>query len=119
MVESGLADRQPAAYRTLYITAAGLDEARSIADVLVTERLAACANIVPAVESIYHWQGEIVRDREAIVFAKTCADRVDAAIARVKSVHSYSVPCVVALPILAGNADYLAWLRAETRVAAP
>jgi periplasmic divalent cation tolerance protein len=115
MVEAGWADQPPTAYRTLYITAAGLDEARSIADVLVAERLAACANIVPTVESIYHWQGEIVRDREAIVLAKTCADRVEAAIARVKSVHSYSVPCIVALPILTGNADYLAWLRTETR----
>lgn len=103
------------AFRTLYITAPTIEEARRLADLLVTERLAACANIVPGVESIYHWQGKIVRDGEVLVFAKTTADRVDAAIARVKAIHSYAVPCVVALPILAGNPDYLAWLEAETR----
>lgn len=102
-------------FRTLYITAANIEEARRLADLLVTNRLAACANIVPGVESIYRWQGRIVRDGEVLVFAKTTADRVAAAIAQVKASHSYSVPCVVALPILSGNPDYLAWLESETK----
>ena len=100
--------------RSLYITVATLDEAQRIADALVTERLAACANILPGAHSIYRWQGKIVRDNEVVIIAKTRATLVDAAIARVKALHSYQVPCVVALPILAGNPDYLQWLEAET-----
>jgi periplasmic divalent cation tolerance protein len=102
-------------FRSLYITAANLDEATRIGEALVAERLAACANIMPGVQSIYRWQGEIVRDNEVVVIAKTRADLVEPAIARVKALHSYQVPCVVALPILAGNPDYLNWIGAETR----
>jgi periplasmic divalent cation tolerance protein len=101
-------------FRSLYITVATLDEAQRIADALVTERLAACANILPGAQSIYRWQGKIVRDNEVVMIAKTRATLVDAAIARVKALHSYQVPCVVALPILAGNPEYLQWLEAET-----
>ena len=101
--------------RLLYITAATLDEARRIGEALVTERLAACTNILPGAHSIYRWQGEIVRDGEVVIVAKTRAALVDAVIARVKALHSYQVPCVVALPILAGNAAYLEWLVEQTQ----
>ena len=101
--------------RLLYMTAATLDEARRIGEALVAERLAACANILPGAHSVYRWQGEIVHDSEVVIVAKTRADLLDAAIARVKALHSYQVPCVVALPILAGNAAYLEWLVEQTQ----
>ncbi len=106
-------------FRLLYITAAKVEEARRIGRALVEARLAACANIVPGIESIYHWQGAIVEDREMLLIVKTRAELVDAAIAKVRELHSYTCPCVVALPILAGNADYLEWLGQETLEAAP
>ena len=101
-------------FRLLYITAAKVEEARRIGKALVEERLAACANIVPGLESIYHWQGEIVEDREILLIVKTRAELVDAAIAKVKELHSYTCPCIVALPILTGNPAYLDWLGQET-----
>jgi periplasmic divalent cation tolerance protein len=106
-------------YRLLYITAAKVEEVRRIGRALVEARLAACANIVPGIESIYRWQGAIVEDREMLLVVKTRAELVDAAIAKVKELHSYTCPCVVALPILAGNPAYLEWLGQETLEAAP
>lgn len=100
--------------RLIYITTKNADEARAIARALVEERLAACANIVGSIESLYWWQGSIEHDHEALVIAKTRADLVDALVAKVKSLHSYTVPCVAAIPVVAGNPDYLRWLRSET-----
>jgi periplasmic divalent cation tolerance protein len=101
-------------FRLLYIICANRDEAEKIAEALVESRLAACANILGEIGSVYWWQGQLTRDREVALIAKTRADLVDAAIARVKELHSYQVPCVVALPLLEGNPDYFAWLEAET-----
>lgn len=101
-------------FRSLYITFPNQDEARRVAGMLVEERLVACTNMFVAVESQYWWDGEVVSDTEVVVIAKTSGDRVDAAIARVKMLHSYKMPCVVALPIIAGNSEYLDWLRSET-----
>ncbi|HEX2116157.1 MAG TPA: divalent-cation tolerance protein CutA [Alphaproteobacteria bacterium] len=102
-------------FRLLYITTARVEEARRIGRALVEERLAACANIVTGLESIYHWQGAVVEDKEVLLIVKTRAELVDAVIAKVKTLHSYTCPCVVALPILAGNPAYLEWLGHETR----
>lgn len=101
-------------FRLLYITAATDGEAERIAAALVEERLAACANILPGVASIYRWQGRVERAREVIVVAKTRADLADKAIARAAALHSYEVPGVVALPIDAGHPAYLHWLAAAT-----
>ena len=106
-------------FRLLYITTAKVEEARRIGRALVEAQLAACANIVPGIESIYRWQGAIVEDREMLLVVKTRADLVDAVVARVKELHSYMCPCVVALPIVAGNPAYLEWLGQETVQAAP
>ncbi|MBL8834758.1 MAG: divalent-cation tolerance protein CutA [Alphaproteobacteria bacterium] len=102
-------------FRMLYVTAANATEAERIAEALVVERLAACANILPAVASIYRWRGKVEHAREVVVIAKTRAECAAAAIARVKELHSYEVPGVVALPIDDGNPDYLRWLAAETQ----
>lgn len=98
----------------LYITCANRDEALSLAHALVGERLVACANITDNVTSIYRWQGEIERSTESILIAKTQADKIEAATALVKKLHSYTTPCVVALPVLNGNPDFLSWIRTET-----
>ncbi len=103
----------------LYITAGSRDEAKTIGRALVEERLAACANVIDGMESVYWWQGKVTEDREAILIVKTRADLVSAVTARVKALHSYTVPCVVALPILDGNPDYLAWLESETAKPTP
>ena len=100
--------------RMLYITAGSRDEAKKIGRALVEARLAACANVIDGMESVYWWQGKLTEDREAVLIVKTRADLVAAVTARVKALHSYAVPCVVALPILDGNPDYLDWLAAET-----
>ncbi len=99
---------------SVYMTAGSIDEARTIAADLVDRRLAACVNLVPGVRSIYRWQDAIADDAEVAMFAKTRADLVDALVARVKALHSYDCPCIVALPIAAGNADFLDWIAAET-----
>ena len=100
--------------RFLYITATNTEEARTIGETLVAERLVACANILAPMSSIYWWQGRIQRDTEAVLIAKTRAELVDRAIARVKALHSYTVPCVVSLAIEQGNPDFLGWIEAET-----
>ncbi len=101
-------------FRWLYVTAASRDEAKKIGRAVVEERLAACANVIDGMESIYWWDGKLNEDREAVLILKTRADLVAAVVAKIKTLHSYSVPCVVALPILDGNPDYLRWLAAET-----
>jgi periplasmic divalent cation tolerance protein len=103
--------------RMLYITASSRDEAKKIGRGLVEDRLAACANVIDGMESIYWWQGKLTEDRETVLIVKTRADLVPAAIAKVRALHSYTVPCVVALPLLDGNPDYLDWLAAETKPA--
>ncbi len=101
----------------IYITTAGRDEALAIAKTLVEERLAACANVQGGVRSIYRWQGAIHEADEAVVVLRTRSELVEALTARARALPSYQCPCVVALPIEAGNAAYLDWLGAETRAA--
>ena len=100
-------------YAVIYITAKDADEARRIARKLVEERLAACANIIEKVSSIYWWRGEIVEDEEAFIIVKTLKEKVPAIVKRVKEIHSYEVPEIIALEITEGSEDYLRWLREE------
>jgi len=98
----------------LYVTAASRDEALSLGHALVEARLAACANVLDGMISVYRWQNEIREDREAVLILKTRADLADAATARLRELHSYDCPCVVRLPVEGGNPDFLAWIAAET-----
>jgi len=107
------------ATRFLYVTASNADEAKKIGETLVQERLVACANILGPIASIYWWQGQVQRETEAVLIAKTRAELVERVIARVKALHSYTVPCVVSLPIEQGNPDFLAWIATETAGAKP
>lgn len=99
----------------VFITAADLRESQRLATVLVKERLAACVSELGSVRSVYRWQGRIERAREHLLMAKTDRRRVPSLIRRVKELHSYDVPEVIALPILAGNPDYLSWVAASSR----
>ncbi len=98
----------------VYITAADRDEALAVGRALVEARLAACANVLDGMRSIYWWQGALEEADEAVVVVKTRKAHMDALIAKVRAVHSYDCPCIVALPIVAGNPDYLDWIAAET-----
>ena len=99
----------------IYITAGNLDEARTIGKELVSQRLAACANIIDNINSFYWWDGEIQDDREVILLAKTKQSLVPELIEKVKAIHSYECPCIVSLPILDGNKPFLDWVVDETR----
>jgi periplasmic divalent cation tolerance protein len=101
--------------RFLYVTTAKLDEAWRIGELLVTERLAACANVLQGMQSCYWWEGKLERGNECVLILKTRAALVEPATARIRELHSYTVPCVVALPIVGGNPDFLAWIDASTR----
>jgi periplasmic divalent cation tolerance protein len=90
-------------------------QAASIARALVKEKLAACVNIVPAVASIYVWKGKLEQGREVLLLIKSRAALSKRLTARVKELHSYSVPELVTIPIASGNPDYLRWVRESTR----
>ena len=96
------------------VTTSTRDEAAAIAESLVLERLAACVNIVAAIESIYRWEGKVTRDSEALMILKTTEERYPELERRVKELHSYSTPEVVALRIERGSEQYLNWLRDST-----
>ncbi len=98
----------------VYITMGSLEEARRIGRVLVEERLAAAVNIITGVTSIYRWQGAIHEADEVVVVAKTRQERLGALTARVREMHAYECPGVVALPVAGGSEPYLRWIAAET-----
>jgi periplasmic divalent cation tolerance protein len=97
------------------ITASNKDEAETIGKALVDERLAACVNIVPEVRSLFFWEGKTQDEREALLIVKSRLLLMEKLVARVKALHSYTVPEVIALPIIAGSADYLSWVRESTQ----
>jgi periplasmic divalent cation tolerance protein len=86
------------------------EQAEAIARALVEERLAACVNVVPTVVSIYRWKGAVERDEERLLVIKTRAERFEALRQAIVARHPYEVPEIVALPLVAGHAPYLAWL---------
>ena len=98
----------------IYVTAANRAEALSIGRTLVEERLVACVNVLDGVRSLYWWEGKVQEDDEALFVAKTRSELAARVVARVKELHSYRTPCVVALPIADGNPDFLDWISAET-----
>lgn len=97
----------------VYMTAGSVEEARRIARALVDERLAACVNLIEGMTAIYRWQGAVEEAGETVLIAKTRAGRFEALADRVRALHSYSVPCIVELPVGRGNPAYMAWLRQE------
>jgi len=92
------------------MTAPNREEARRIAETLVGSRLAACVQILPESQSVYRWQGEVTRDTEVLLLAKTTNDQFNDLVSSVTSIHSYETPEIIALPITAAAETYLKWL---------
>lgn len=99
----------------ILITAGSESEAERIARALVDEHLAACVNIIPGVRSFFFWDGKTQDEKEVLMVAKSRAPLVSKVVSRVKALHSYTVPEVIALPIVAGSSDYLAWVSEVTK----
>jgi periplasmic divalent cation tolerance protein len=97
-------------YRVVLVSCGSIGEARKIGRGVVEKKLAACANIVPGVESIYRWKGRVERAREVLVIMKTTATRLAKLEREVKRLHSYEVPEFIVLPLTAGSRDYLNWI---------
>ena len=95
----------------ILITAGSPDEGAKIAQVLVDEHLTACVNIIPCVRSIFFWEGKTQEAAETLLLCKTTKPHMEAVMTRVKALHSYSVPEIIALPIAAGLPAYLEWIR--------
>jgi periplasmic divalent cation tolerance protein len=98
----------------VFITAPNEDLAVVMARSLVETRLAACANIIKGIRSIYTWQGKTADDTEVLMIVKTRRELFDKLESKVRELHSYEVPEIIALPIIAGSNDYLKWLRGST-----
>ena len=101
-------------YIVVLITAGSHEEARMIGDTLISQRKAACVNIIPQINSLFRWEGKIEGDRESLLLVKTRAELFPEIVDAVKSIHSYDVPEIIALPIVEGSQDYLKWIGKET-----
>lgn len=97
-------------YLVVLVTAGSVQDAEYLAETLVRERLAACVNVLPDIVSIYRWQDAVQRDNEALMIVKTRRPLLAQLVARVQTLHSYDVPEIIALPIVAGSEPYLRWL---------
>ncbi len=98
----------------IFITASSKEEARKIANGLVSKRLVACVNIVLNIESIFTWKGKLEVAKEVLLIAKTKAGLFSKVEKAVKKLHSYECPEVIAFPITKGNKDYLKWVKETT-----
>ena len=99
----------------IFVTTSSPAEARKIGRALVKEKLVACANIIPQIRSIYYWQGEIYDEPEALMILKTRSGRIQKITKKVQSLHSYTVPEIIAFPVVAGSKEYLGWIHEVTR----
>lgn len=95
---------------TLYVTFASMEEAQRISRLLITEELAACANILGPLTSLYRWEGTIAESREIAALFKTTAALAEAATARIAALHSYDVPCITTWPIEKAFPAYAQWV---------
>jgi periplasmic divalent cation tolerance protein len=97
-------------YIIVLVTTANKEEAEKIAQTLLDEKLIACANIIDPVTSFFRWLGKVDRCEECLLVLKSRRDLFDALILRVKALHSYEVPEVLAFPVILGSQDYLGWM---------
>lgn len=98
----------------VFCTTNSQDEANQIAKSLVNDHLAACVNIIPNITSIYRWEGELCTDYEFILIIKSLQQNLDRLVEKIRELHSYKVPEILAVPVIGGSQDYLNWLVAET-----
>ena len=101
-------------FRLVYVTARTRDEALTIARTVVQERLAASANVFESMTAVYWWADELNEVGETVIILKTRHELLEALTDRIRGLHSYNAPCIVAMPIVGGNADYLRWIASET-----
>lgn len=101
-------------YLIVFVTASSKEEAERIAKGVLEEKLAACVNIIDAVHSHFWWQGKIDSAKEALLIIKTKKALINKLIRRVKSIHSYELPEIIALPIIYGSKEYLDWVNEST-----
>lgn len=98
----------------ILITASSIDEGEKIAQSLVFNHLAACVNIVPSVTSIFFWEGKTDKATEVLLMVKSKQALLDIIIKHVKNIHTYTVPEIIALPLIGGSEDYLKWVEENT-----
>lgn len=103
----------------VFMTAANREEAGRLAEMLVREKLAACVQILPEMESVYRWQGQIEMQKEILLIAKTKLSEFAKLEREVRKIHSYETPEIVACPISAGSAPYLKWLSESVDAVSP
>ncbi len=96
-------------YYVVFITTP-IDKGQEIANFIVENKLGACVNLIKEIHSIYWWKGNIERDKEELLVVKTSALKFKELLSKVKSIHPYTVPEIIALPIVAGNEDYIKWI---------
>jgi periplasmic divalent cation tolerance protein len=97
----------------VFITTGSEKEARSVAGQLIEQKLAACANVVQRVDSLFRWKGQIESETESLLIIKTKASSLDNVVDTVKRLHSYELPEIIAIPIIGGNDEYLRWIDEE------
>ena len=98
----------------IYSTTGTIEDARRIAHALLKEKLVACVNIIPKIESIYRWQGKIEESNECALIAKTTERNVEKAIQKIRSLHPYEIPEIIVFPPVGGLKEYLAYVEEET-----
>ena len=96
------------------VAAANQDEAARIAEEMVNAKLAACASIIPGIQSIYRWKGKVVKAEEVLLLLKTTKPRYYALEKAIKAMHAYETPEIIALPVKEGLDQYIEWVRSET-----
>lgn len=100
-------------YSMVYVTTSKDLESKKIARELLKEKLAVCINIIPSIESIYLWKGEIEEDSESIMVIKTKSELVEEVIKRIEELHSYEIPCILEITVNNGSKNYLNWIESE------
>jgi len=98
----------------VYSTCGNIGDAKRIARSLVEDRLVACVNIIPVVHSVYWWKGNIEEENEIAILAKTTKDRIKEVISKIKELHTYELPDIIAIPVVKGYKKFLQYIRDET-----
>jgi periplasmic divalent cation tolerance protein len=98
----------------ILVTTVNQEEARKIGKGMVSAKLAACANIIPGIQSIYRWKGKVVKAQEVLLILKSTRPRYRALEKAIKAMHTYETPEIIALPVKEGLDQYMGWVRSET-----